>query len=184
MGMTKQEFMAAFEADKARRDKQTDAAVIQKRRRINWTAEMVNDIKKLHGEGLTYAEIAERIGVELTALKSKIARLGLHRGRKKSDTGSDTADEIYIHQLEELLKMRTSELENAQKEIADKKYTDKIGDSPDNTALEKIYAMLDCLRAINPENLESIDSAKHIICNTLEIIRDEIQRRSYAKGSV
>jgi len=57
------------------------AAVRPRRPRREWTAEDADELRRLRSEGLTWPEIAERMGVSHGAMRATAQRLGIAERR-------------------------------------------------------------------------------------------------------
>lgn len=177
MRMSKDEFVNRFKEDMAHKVKMQST---------KWTTELVHDLYRLKEEGLSNKEIAERLGVDAAAVGKKIANDKYRR--KNADSAAktaenvtktaenvtktaeneavpvkrDTADSMYISQLEQLLAERTSKCETLEGEnqALQKKLAKQQNSGFD---AEKLKALcdalgeaafyLDCLTAIQPDEL-------------------------------
>lgn len=218
MRMSKEEFMKGFASERPQsRIGGGTMPKANKKPRTDWTPELVEELKKAYSENLPELEIAERLGVDEVAVKNKITRLGL----RKLKAVSESADAIYIKQLEDLLKERTEKLEHIKQELkastvlnrqlteefesvkwelsaaksareqAEKdlvifkeKAASALTDSPNLGAMEEIYAIADCLGAINLNDLMDSKSAQYLICKILDVASDALINDGMDKGMI
>ncbi len=200
MRMTKEEFMKGFALERPQsRIGGGTMPKANKKPRTDWSPELIAELKKAYSEKLSELEIAERLGVDELAVKNKITRLGL-RKTKNMKLASESADAIYIKQLEDLLKERTEELESVKwelsavkcaKEQAEKdlaafkeKAASALADAPNLGAMEEIYAIADCLGAINLNDLMDSKSAQYLICKILDVANDALIKDGMDKGMI
>lgn len=177
MRMSKEEFLNLFKEDMVHK---------VKRQSTKWTDELVHDLYRLKEEGLSNKEIAERLGVDAAAVGKKIANDKYRR--KNADSAAktaenvaktaenvtktaeneavpvkrDTADSMYISQLEQLLAERTSKCETLEGEnqALQKKLAEQQSIGLDAEKSSQLYDSLgtaavcfDCISAISPDKL-------------------------------
>lgn len=177
MIMSKEEFVNQFKDDMAHK---------VKRQSTKWTDELVHDLYRLKEEGLSNKEIAERLGVDAAAVGKKIAN-DKYRGKNADSAAKtaenvaktaenvaktaeneavpvkrDTADSMYISQLEQLLAERTSKCETLEGEnqVLQKKLAEQQSIGLDAEKSSQLYDSLgtaavcfDCISAISPDKL-------------------------------
>lgn len=175
--MSKEEFVNQFKDDMAHK---------VKRQSTKWTDELVHDLYRLKEEGLSNKEIAERLGVDAAAVGKKIAN-DKYRGKNADSAAKtaenvaktaenvaktaeneavpvkrDTADSMYISQLEQLLAERTSKCETLEGEnqVLQKKLAEQQSIGLDAEKSSQLYDSLgtaavcfDCISAISPDKL-------------------------------
>lgn len=175
--MSKEEFVNQFKDDMAHK---------VKRQSTKWTDELVHDLYRLKEEGLSNKEIAERLGVDAAAVGKKIAN-DKYRGKNADSAAKtaenvaktaenvaktaeneavpvkrDTADSMYISQLEQLLAERTSKCETLEGEnqALQKKLAEQQSSGLDAEKSSQLYDSLgtaavcfDCISAISPDKL-------------------------------
>ena len=194
--MSKEEFVSSFIRDRGLtaepppERKREDAGEMkgQRAKRTVWTNEMCAELSRMHAEKLSPLEIAERLGLDELAVRNKITRMGLREPRKSvapKGEKKESADAIYIRQLEDLLKERTLELEKAQaynealrirNEMLMEQAEERLKDEPNFSAWEEVYALADCLGSINFNDLMKPDSASYLTCAILDIADRELAK--------
>ncbi len=138
--------------------------------RMRWTEELVGELRRLLSDGLAHSEIAERLGIDLGAVKARIGKpdfkdLRQQRGsrtpqKKKPVQAAAGADETYIAQLEQLLKERTEEAESLKRELCGARKIE--ADNPVWDYLSDARALADCVGAVNLSELRDEYSLKVI----------------------
>lgn len=167
--------------------------------KTDWTPELIGDLKQFAGEGLTYNEIAERLGVDSKAVYYKANALGLKvtpssRWDKKNSKASEEkvqedetteqaesrfAESLYIEQLESLLKERTEEVCKLRSESAELSVKCKALQSEARTnfgLLEEIFFLADCIGAVDFETLVNFNSVVYLVNQILTLAQNELEK--------
>lgn len=186
MRMSKDEFANRFKEDMAHKVKMQST---------KWTTELVHDLYRLKEEGLSNKEIAERLGVDAAAVGKKIANDKYRR--KNADSAAktaenvtktaeneavpfkrDTADSMYVLQLEQLLAERTSKCKTLEGE--NQALQKKLAEQQSNglnaeKSLGEVTVYLDCLTAISPDRLQCATSFNTLAGYALRSVAQGVQ---------
>lgn len=158
--------------------------------RVRWTEELVGEVRRLLSDGLTYSGIAERLGIDLGAVKARIGKPDFkdlrqqRRSRtpqkKKPVQAAGGADETYIAQLEQLLKERTEETESLKRELCGARKIE--ADNPVWDYLSDAEALADCIGAVDAGKLLDSDNLQVMAIMVGKLIQNAWKELSGREG--
>ena len=183
--MSKEEFVQRASAELENRPEER-----KRGGRVRWTEELVGELRRLLSDGLAYSEIAERLGIDLGAMKARIGKpdfkdLRQQRGsrtpqKKKPVQAAGGADETYIAQLEQLLKERTEEAESLKRELCGARKIE--ADNPVWDYLSDAEALADCIGAVDVGELLDSDSLQVMAIMVRKLIQNAWKELSGREG--
>ena len=189
MGMSKEEFTRRFMADQAQKQSGTIEKPFTK-----WTHELTSDLYRFRGQGLSEEEIAERLGVDVKAVKNKIrndkqrakeAEKKRSRQAASAQVATPSVDERYIECLqEEFAKCKLALDEEREKNETLSAENEKLMfraqvaemTTPCQGAFEEIRSIADCIHAVDFEILDDFESIVMLVCRIMNVCDKEIKK--------
>lgn len=197
MGMSKEEFTRQFMADQAQ--KRTGGGI--EKPFTKWMHELTTDLYRLYEQNLSAEEIAERLGIDVKAVKNKL-RNDTYRAKQAQkeqpvfrahDIGkkAQSVDERYIEHLQEefakakialsdateLNRQLTEEVEKLRERL--KGYVKQIDverDSELQDVFLEVSSLIDCIRGINTDEMKDSTNT-FILFDLLEEKLDAVWRK-------
>ncbi len=195
MGMSKEEFTRQFMADQTK--KRTGGGI--EKPFTKWTRELTSDLYRLYEQKLSAEEIAERLGVDVKAVKNKL-RNDKQRAKQAQKKRQQPApvqetkkgvDEQYIEHLEgefAKCKLELNDANELNRQLAEevaklnsrlKGYVEQIDVERDSKFQDLFFeaeCLVDCIRGINTDEMKE-PANTHILFDLLDSKLDAIYRQ-------